>query len=82
MSVIFNQYDEWFVNGEFEKADNTLLTIVVCEMSDHELLSILTATGWAKNKLKNRSEFYKKVKQHFESKYGHQDVGSTLYGLE
>ena len=65
IDLIFDFVDEAFLAGEFDEIDNILLLIDKVEEKDILLMAWVVTSFWAKDKLKNRPDFFARVKYKF-----------------
>lgn len=68
LDKIFNSIDDLLLKHEFRKVNEMLKGIVVENTPTVSLITYLTATHPAKDKLEYRPEFYDKVKQTIQSR--------------
>lgn len=81
--LIYNYIDDLLLDGQFEICDNILLNLNHEDFNDPTiLLSFLTITAAAKDRLKNRHSCYLKIKSFFEKNYTKDKVEAMLVGLE
>lgn len=57
---IYNSLDEMFRTGRFQDADNLLREANPTDLEDYEIITYLTVTALARDKLPYRSDFVKK----------------------
>jgi len=73
LDIVFDEFDDAFIAGEFESVDETLLEIPVEKLKRSVLHSLVVITGWAKDKLHNRNEFLNRAIEHVAK---HNDVNN------
>jgi hypothetical protein len=80
LDVIFDTIDEMLLALKFDECDLALSRLPVENLSNAQLLTVLTATLGAKEHLPNRSAFVNRVRA--QLKRWNADVSSLLAGLE
>ena len=80
LDVIFDNIDEMLLRGEFEECDSVLSTMPVNQLSNAQLITVLTATLAAKIELQNRGNFVRQVHSVLESRDSDADL--LVRGLE
>lgn len=63
IDILFDTFDDLFMDGEFEKADELLPTIEVEKLDTNLLVALLVITYPAKEKLSNRPAVVERVKE-------------------
>jgi hypothetical protein len=80
LDVIFDTIDEMLLASKFNECDRGLSEIPVEEISNAQLLTVLTATIAAKERLSNRNELVRRVRLELERRGA--DAFRLLSGLE
>ena len=80
LDLIFDRLDDLLIGSKFIECDSILATFDVGTMSTAQLLTVLTATAAAKDRLPNRAEFYKRAKSVMTTRGI--DADRLLAGLE
>ncbi|MGO9061390.1 MAG: hypothetical protein ACLQU2_29030 [Candidatus Binataceae bacterium] len=80
LDVIFDALDEMLLESRFHECDAALLKIPVNSLSNAQLLTVLTATLPAKERLSNRNGLVTRIKSQLERRGA--DVSRLLVGLE
>jgi hypothetical protein len=80
LDIIFDFIDEMLLSSKFNDCDKALLQLSVEELSNPQLLTVLTATLAAKEHLANRATFVDRVKSQLERRGA--DASRLLAGLE
>lgn len=82
VDVLFERVDDFFCAGQFDEVDEFLKEILVEIQSVQMLVCILTVTLPAKEKLKNRDDFFKRVTKKVTAERNPKSAERLLMGLE
>jgi len=80
IDLILDKFDELFRTGNFEETDRELRALELGRLSESELITYLTATRPAKDKLPSRQRIYSEIQILLENR-GYESR-SILDGLE
>jgi len=80
LDIIFDSIDDMLLESKFEDCDKILAEISVAELANPQLLTVLTATAPAKERLPSRQALVKRVKLTLNERGG--NASRLLAGLE
>lgn len=81
LRIIFNEIDDLCLNGEFSEVDNILKEVDVTKLNISNMVAFLAITLQARNFLKERINYFKRVKSRLEE-IDPERIDNLLKGLE
>lgn len=79
---IFDFFDSQLTEKKYEILDKLLLDIDIHRLTTFNMRSLLVASGWAKNHLKNRKLFYELVEVQMNNLIGVERTRKLLRNLK
>lgn len=79
--IVYQHFDALFLEGMFDAADLLLAEINYEQITDSTLVTLLTVTGAAEERLSNRPYVVAQLLQRLRKTYTEQEIQDTMQGL-